>query len=320
VKRLLKLLLSTQPGWAATALLRARGTYVLTYHRITQPGDFFGGISLDNFRRQMQWLKANCTPVWPEDVLRAAPGARRGKPPVVVTFDDGYRDYHDRAYPVLREMDIPAAVFLSTDCMDHGGLLWTERLEWAVMHTTRKALATPWEPRRTVVLGDEPARRAFLAELKGRMKDADDDSRRRWLDALLADADAGEPQAVLGRQMLSWEEVRRCADGTCFGGHTHTHPMLSRMSGEAVDREIATCRQRIAAETGRTPATFAYPNGRASDFNEETRRSLAKHGFRLSFSTIPGVNSADADALALRRLHNWDCGPGELAALMVEAR
>jgi peptidoglycan/xylan/chitin deacetylase (PgdA/CDA1 family) len=320
MKTFLKQLLSTRAGWAATASLRARGTYVLMYHRITAPGDFFGGVSLDNFRRQMQWLRANCTPVRPEEVLQAARLARRGKPPVVVTFDDGYRDYHDRAYPVLRELEIPAAVFLSTDCMDRGGLLWTERLEWAVMRTTREALATPWEPQRTVVLGDQRTRRAFLAELKERMKDADDDSRRRWLDALLAEAGAGDPQAVLGRQMLSWKEVRRCAAGTCFGGHTHTHPVLSRMSEDAMDREIATCRQRIAAETGRAPTTFAYPNGRASDFNERTRRSLAKHGFSLSFSTIPGVNGADADALALRRLHNWDSGPAELAALLVKTR
>ena len=39
-------------------------------------------------------------------------------------------------------------------------------------------------------------------------------------------------------------------DITHFGGHTHTHPILSRLSREQADNEIRTCRDRIAAETG----------------------------------------------------------------------
>jgi peptidoglycan/xylan/chitin deacetylase (PgdA/CDA1 family) len=320
MKAALKYVLRTQPGWAAAAPLRAPGTYVLMYHRITGPGDFFPGVSLDNFRRQMRWIRTHCEPVWPGDVLRAARCAQRLKPPVVVTFDDGYRDFHDRAYPVLRELDIPAVVFLSTDFMDRGGVLWTERLEWAVLRTRRESLPRPWHPDRAFRLTDEWSRRAFAADARHHMKEATDEERRRWLDELLEAAGVEEPHEALGRQMLSWDEVRRCADGTCFGGHTHTHPILSRMSEEAMDLEIATCRERIAAETGRAPDCFAYPNGRADDFNEATRRSLARHGFDLAFSTIPGVNTVDTDTLALRRLHNWDSGAGELAALMLRAR
>lgn len=320
MKAALKFLLSTRCGWAASAPLRAQGTYVLMYHRITLPGDFFEGVTLENFRRHMRWVKEHCTPIWPEDVLRACARPWRGKPPVVVTFDDGYRDYYDRAYPVLQELGIPAAVFLSTHYMDHGGLLWTEHVHWAVMRSRRETLERPWAPGSVAVVADERSRHAFVAEAKRRLKEARDDDRRRWADAIIHAADADEPEKALGRQMLSWDEVRGCTDGTCIGGHAHTHPVLSRMSAEAVDHEIATCHRRIATETGRPPVAFAYPTGRACDFNEDTRRSLAKNGFRLSFSAIPGVNITDTDAFALRRLHNWDSSVGDLAALMLKSR
>ncbi|HZZ92456.1 MAG TPA: polysaccharide deacetylase family protein [Usitatibacter sp.] len=320
MKAALKRFLASRAGWRLCAPLRPRGVYVLMYHRISAPGDFFGGVSVDNFRRQMEWLRDHCTPVWPEDVLRATQYARRGKPPVVVTFDDGYRDFRTRAWPILQELGIPAAVFLATQFMDRGGLLWTEQLEWAVRSSKATEVVPPWQPDAAVLLETEAERRAFVRAAKERLKDAEDDDRRRWLESLLDRLCAADPESVLGRQMLSWEDVRACTENTCFGGHSHTHPILSRVKDGGLDHEIRTCRDRIEGETGRYPKTFAYPNGRASDFDGRTRATLAKHGFGLSFSTIEGVNRPETDRLALRRLHNWDSGAGELAALMARTR
>jgi len=320
MKEAVKGFLASAAGWTLVAPLRPRGAYVLMYHRITGPGDFFGGVSEENFRRQMRWVRDHCTPVWPEDVLRAAACAKRGKPPVVVTFDDGYRDYRTRAYPILRDLDIPAAVFLATQLVDQGGLLWTERLEWAARRSTAAEVPLPWQPGHVAALGDDASRVAFVRDAKARLKEAPDATRRAWLDALLEHFGPGDPDASLGRQMLTWDDVRACASGTCFGGHSHSHPILSRLEGPALELEIRTCRARIREETGRAPIAFAYPNGRSCDFDERTRESLSRHGFRLSFSTIPGVNRTGVDRMALRRLHNWDSGAGELAALMAGTR
>ncbi len=320
MKEAIKGLLATGAGWTLAAPLRARGAYVLMYHRITGPGDFFGGVSEENFRRQMHWVRDHCTPVWPEDVLRAATFAKRGKPPVVVTFDDGYRDYRTRAYPILRELDIPAAVFLATQLVDHGGLLWTERLEWALRRSTLTEIPLPWQPGAVGVIDTDAARTAFLRDAKTRLKEAPDATRRAWLEDLLERLGPSDPDAALGRQMLTWDDVRACSGGTCFGGHSHSHPILSRLEGPALELEIRLCRDRIREETGRAPMAFAYPNGRSCDFDQRTRDALLRHGFRISFSTIPGVNTNGTDRLALRRLHNWDSGAGELAALMARTR
>jgi peptidoglycan/xylan/chitin deacetylase (PgdA/CDA1 family) len=77
---------------------------------------------------------------------------------------------------------------------------------------------------------------------------------------------------------------------------------MSRLDADAADREIRTCKERIAAETGRAPTTFAYPNGRRSDYTVETQQILRRHGFTLAFSTSEGIAGADSDWLAIKRL------------------
>ncbi|MBI3661484.1 MAG: polysaccharide deacetylase family protein [Acidobacteria bacterium] len=87
---------------------------ILTYHSIS------GGrspleISPALFVEQMEWLKAHAR-VIPLASLVSALAACSPAPPrsVVLTFDDGFRDFHAAAAPVLSRLGLPATVFLPT--------------------------------------------------------------------------------------------------------------------------------------------------------------------------------------------------------------
>jgi peptidoglycan/xylan/chitin deacetylase (PgdA/CDA1 family) len=113
--------------------------------------------------------------------------------------------------------------------------------------------------------------------------------------------------------MLTWDEVRATADVTTYGGHTHTHPIMSRLTPEECDREIRECRDRLVAETGRAPRYFAYPNGGRDDFDAATAEALRRHGFSVAFSTIEGVAGADTDWMAVRRIPGVNAPAADLA-------
>lgn len=319
IKQTFKKCLASQVGWKMSALLRSRGVIALTYHRINANSNFFPGMPVDQFRSQMDWLRKHCTPIWPEDIFDAARKANRIRPPVIVTFDDGYRDYHDRAYPILHDMRIPAVMFLSTDFMDRGGLLWTEALHWAVMTTSESDVRVPWRPEDSTSLLTTDARKAFITGCKRHLKGIPDDERKSWMTMLFQNLNVSEPTIELDRQMLTWDEVRAMREGTRFGGHSHTHPILSQLKPESMEHEILTCRDRIAEETGVPPHCFAYPNGRACDFNETTKVLLQRHGFNIAFSTNEGIIKKDSDPLALSRQPSGGSSIGDFAALVGRA-
>ena len=97
---------------------------ILMYHRIAPA---MGGVPRptfnvrpEQFRRQLAGLLALGYRPWPlramlELVRQGGPFPPRA---MVVTFDDGYECVYTHAFPVLRELGVPATVFLATDWLD----------------------------------------------------------------------------------------------------------------------------------------------------------------------------------------------------------
>ena len=302
IRALVKGAAATPAAFRLAARLRGnRGVCALMYHRVRRRGDPFPGTELDDFVRQMRWLKRTCTPIAPEELDEALAAPPSGRPPVLVTFDDGYRDYAENAYPVLAELGIPAIVFLATAFIDGGGLIWTDAVTWATRTSPCTALTLPWDRAVTLPLGDEAARARAALVTKAHLKSLSDPDRERWLELLLAELRMNPADGSAGRQMLTWDEVRATRGLTRYGGHTHTHPILSRVDPVRAEREIRLCSDRITAETGTAPRYFAYPNGSAQDFTEETKEIVRRCGFELAFSTIGGLHAPGMDRWAIRR-------------------
>ena len=301
IKSAIKQLMASSGGWQGIgALTRKPGVRILMYHRIDS-STLFPHLDAAIFSSQMRWLSRNCTIIAPDDLPAACASPALRRPPVLVTFDDGYRDYHDIAYPILKNLGIPSVVFLATDLIDNGGLVWTDIVYWAFHASTRENVILPWADD-LVDLTNANKRERAVALSKQFLKGVEDAARRSYLDDLLDRLNVSGKYSALGRQMLNWDEVRATMDITSYGGHTHTHPIMSRLSPADLDAEIATCRQRISAETGVETPYFAYPNGTRADFNDATRSALHKHGFTVAFSTIEGVNGKSPDIMALLRL------------------
>jgi peptidoglycan/xylan/chitin deacetylase (PgdA/CDA1 family) len=85
--------------------MNQRRSSILTYHSLDRSGSAVS-VSPQLFRAQMEWLAASGAPVVPLSQVRDTPGA------VALTFDDGFRNFHEHALPVLVERRFPATVFV----------------------------------------------------------------------------------------------------------------------------------------------------------------------------------------------------------------
>lgn len=102
---------------------------ILTFHSISE-GDSPLKISPALFAEQMEWLKSN-TQVRPLGEVIACLLEHRALPErtVVLTFDDGFRNFLDSAVPALQRFDFPATVFLPSGYCG-GTNSWPGQPDW----------------------------------------------------------------------------------------------------------------------------------------------------------------------------------------------
>jgi len=105
---------------------------------------------------------------------------------------------------------------------------------------------------------------------------------------------------------LSWSQIREMhAAGIEFGSHTVTHPILSRIPRDEMMKEVRESKQRLAEQLNANVVSFAYPNGRTSDYNDETKAALRQCGYSYAVTTCAGFNRPLADPFDLRRGQPW---------------
>jgi peptidoglycan/xylan/chitin deacetylase (PgdA/CDA1 family) len=218
-----------------------------------------------------------------------------------VTFDDGYHDYFKEAYPILRELRIPAINFISTRYADTGGLFWWDLVDLAVEASPRQTVSLPWD--RVAFTLDRAGRANVKRAVRRRIWSLPDSEREATLDAFLEALDVRRSGLTCDRQVMTWDEIRQTTEWTTIGGHTHSHPLMSRIGTAALHEEVQTCRSRIAAEMGTVPTDFAYPVGA---FTDEAKSVLRHHGFTTAYSSIRGINNGIIDWMAVRRIPGPD--------------
>lgn len=121
----------------------AEGLAVLMYHKIGEapPGSKLGElwVTRPEFERQMRWLlDQGYAPLHLSDLDRAAAAGSALPPkPVLVTFDDGYRNNFTEAYPVLAALGVKASIFLVWETIDRHNAWhnpatepWQDMLRW----------------------------------------------------------------------------------------------------------------------------------------------------------------------------------------------
>lgn len=256
------------------------------------------------YRRQLEYLREHFNVLALEEALAALAAGTLPPRAVAITFDDGTRNLATHAVPVLRELKLPAAVFLATGPIGTGEALWPDRLWLAIARTAAIEIDLAAVGLGTRSLDGEARRGRVYAAAVEALKNLADTERVAALDRVLAalgyrdDGDAGP------FRMLSWEQVRDMAGDPLLTLYPHTvsHPILARCGDDKVEREITDSCAALERETDCAPMVFAYPNGRLQDFDARAKDVLRRRGVRWALSTTPGLADRRCDPLALPRL------------------
>ena len=288
---------------------------ILYYHRVNDDGDpFFPAISTALFEQEMRHLTQHYKVVSLTDLVKHL---ENGTPErmLAITFDDGYQDNYENAFPVLQRYGLPATIFLTTGSVDSRQPLWFEQLASAVKRTPLEYLDLEIAVPRRFWMRTRDERLQSNGAIFSVLRGLPDNERRVWFDRILRQLGACDEERY--GKMLTWDQVRLMkTKGVDFGGHTVTHPFISRLTPEQTAWEIGECKRRIEDELQRPVECFAYPNGREEDFGAWNKNAIRSAGYRAAVTTIWGPNYHSTDLMELRRGGPWEESPALFAYKM----
>ena len=96
------------------------GIHFLLYHKVSGELPLELDLAYPLFQRQMEFLHRTKRVISYDDAVRRLLAAERLPNDLfVLTFDDGYEDFYSHAFPVLRDLGLPAILFITTAFIEH---------------------------------------------------------------------------------------------------------------------------------------------------------------------------------------------------------
>jgi len=255
---------------------------ILMYHKVSDRySDYFTSLKVKVFEKQIRFLHRFYSIVSLEDLFHAKAASSK-KTRIAITFDDGYHCIYKHAYPILKKLAIPATIFIAAGLIENNLPVWTDLVDYCSKNKERLCLEFP--DKNTLKTLPNTQRLEVLKEM---------------VEGTSLPANI---QSAL--QMCSWNEIREMSENNIsFGGHTMTHPILSKVSLEQARYEIQESKKIIETRMDRPINTFAYPNGQPDDFNAEIKQIVKDTGYRLACTTIFGKNYQKTDPYELKRIY-----------------
>lgn len=282
---------------------------VLLYHRVTTLSRDPQRLAVrpENFRRQMEWLKARCPVLRFDEDWRAA-----RRPAAVVTFDDGYADNAREALPILEAVGVPAAFFVSTGNIGSPREFWWDEIERCIESApvAARRLELPTEEgSRAFPAATAEERRMLYDRLHPLLKAMPVPPRERALAALRAWAQVDEAGRESHRP-LSVAELQALAASpwAAIGAHSISHAPLARLTEQAQRMEIEASRSQLRGWIGRPVELFSYPFGGRSDYDRRAVELCRAAGVRKAASNVQGSWHRWHDELQIPRrlVRDWE--------------
>ena len=272
---------------------------VLGYHRVVE--DFrtaakrsIPAMLIDRrmFERHLDLLARQYRFVSLDEVAQAQDGDRTfDRPEAAITFDDGYRDVYEHAFPILVRKGIPAAVFVISKLVGTSQRPLHDTVYCLMRKLYDGSPSASWVLAAQLMQAGLPRHRASCLLSQSR----DPFTATRALLTSLSQREVLEVVSVLERLMgpcdpanadetsMDWEMLRKMADvGFTIGSHTQTHALLTNECWEQMNAELKMSRFELESHLRQAVRHLAYPDGR---FNADVLRSAAAAGYRYGYTT-----------------------------------
>ncbi len=283
---------------------RSRRTLIiLNYHQAA------GG----NLRRHLLYLRRFYRMLHLEDALQELytvdtkkTSSDDKRTPLVLTFDDGYRDNYTHAFALARELQVPITVFPAVGYVESGVPFWWQEGEHLTQNAQVDIITLEGQTYQILKFQE---RLQLAAAIDERLRHASSVAERETFLQTMRERLAvpcytkrDETDAC----PLTWAQIREMdASGwVSFGAHTMHHPLLAQLADPAEVRyEIEACRAMLEQQLGHSIRALAYPFGQPEEVGDEAPEAARQAGYTWVLTTVQGFNTSKSDPHQLRRIY-----------------
>jgi len=277
---------------AAEIMHRIRGyqyASVLCYHSITHDDeiiDDFCFVSESEFDEQIKYLSDHFEVIHLSHLSKYR-NMKLSKPLAIVTFDDGFYNNYEIAFPILKKYNVPASIFITTSLIDSNDTVWFCHLINALQQT--KITQFTW-------LNDvyDISSEGSLGQVSSRIQSKIKEKHPAVLNKMLEDLFVilgYKKEAFFDKKssfaMLTTGNIKEMKNSKLveFGAHTHNHYILSKLTTDESEAEIYNSIKLINSWVEENTKIFSYPNGRIQDYTDAHKKALRNKDIEYAVST-----------------------------------
>jgi len=265
---------------------RQNGVYCFNFHRIGDannckydPNVF--SCSVEDLAKYLHFLKNNFEIINQERFIGIIESGRVVDEKLAyITFDDGYLDNYELAFPVLVAMQVPATFFVATGLIEAKAIPWWDEIAWHIKHCNLSELRlSSWN--KTIILSTASENKS-IREVLSQFK-----SSSAQIDAQLV-----ELRSITGlvlthytNEFMTWQHLSEMESaGMTIGAHSHSHRIFSSLNAKELSHELYHAKKLLEAQLTNEVLAISYPVGNASTYNKNMFDEIERQGYQLAFT------------------------------------
>ena len=293
--------------------LKSTSIPILAYHRVYNIKNhkhfhYDEGLvsaSCEQFEWQVKYLKKYYNPITFHELNNSLKNNKKlPSNPVIITFDDGYIDNYSNAFRILKENNVVAVFYVSTQYIGTNKIFWFDDIVHHLKSTKKEKIFLNVIDEALDLSTDQGVKDSINTVLS-RSKIISNEERLCLVEEVVLECDIGVADHEADHFPMSWDDVREISSYGCeIGSHSISHPILSQVSSKQLVNEINDSKKIIEKEIGKEVLSIAYPVGGLSACNDEVIRLVRDSGYKFGCTYIPGDNDLNGlNKYKLKRAH-----------------
>lgn len=286
---------------ALCRMLNRKKAIILWYHGICDEGFTLTKrhIPTSVFRKQLGYLKRKgYIFVSMSELVSVIKNKKKIDKYVTLTFDDGFRNIVENAYPIMQEFNAKGCFYLVSDLTGTPNLLWTDQVEIVIRNQRSRNFQFIFKTEIiSYELGNEELYQHAFEDIKARLRMLPDNERLEHLKQFSIHNSYNVPKEFI---MASWEQIKELDPNILeIGGHTKRHPNCTNLTtDDELEDEIYNSKIDIERNIDRKVDHFCYPAG---SYNDKVISKVKKYGYESAVTVENGFINENSDLYRLKR-------------------